>query len=167
MRTSLIMVLRGVWSILSSYPAVMSDVLRLINATATRSQPPTGRCPTNLPHRENMFRRVRTRGMSGILFPLLQYRELSLRKTCNPSTRAPSCSLSGAFAEEAEAVEMLLHTYRRHNTLVHIHIINIGRCCLLYALVLRQDSINNCQHDGLCHIEPKPQCGSGNTFVPK
>ena len=35
MRTSLIMVLRGASSILSSHPAVMSDALRLMNATAT------------------------------------------------------------------------------------------------------------------------------------
>ena len=57
MRTSLIMVLWGVSSILSSHPAVMSDALRLMNTTATWSQPPTGRCPMNLPHSENVFRR--------------------------------------------------------------------------------------------------------------
>ena len=99
-RTSLIMVLRGASSILSSQPAVMSDALRLMNATATRSQPPTGRCTTNLPHSENMFRHVTTRGMSGILFLLLQYRELFSPQTCNPSTRTPSCSLSGALLTE-------------------------------------------------------------------
>ena len=71
-RTSLIMVLRGASSILSSHPAVTSDAPRLMNTIATRSQPPTGRCPTNLPHSENTFRHVTTRGMSGILFPLLQ-----------------------------------------------------------------------------------------------
>ena len=96
-RTSLIMVLRGALSILSSHPVVTSDALRLMNATATRSQPPTGRCPTNLPHSENKFHRVTTRGMSGILFLLLQYRELSSPQTYNPSTRAPSCSLSGSL----------------------------------------------------------------------
>ena len=96
-RTSLIMVLREVSSILSTHPVVTSDALRLMKATATRSQPPTGRYPTNLPHSENTFRRVTTRGMSGILFPLLQYRELSSPQTCNPSTHAPSCSLSGSL----------------------------------------------------------------------
>ena len=70
--TSLIMVLRGVSSILSSHPVVMSDALCLMNTTATQSPPPTGRCPTNLPYSENMFCRVMTRGMSGILFPFLQ-----------------------------------------------------------------------------------------------
>ena len=97
MRTSLIMVLRGASSILSSHPAVTSDAVRLMNATATRSQPPTGRCPTNLPHSENTFRRVTTRGMSGILLPLLQYRELSSPQTCNSSTHPPSCSFSGSL----------------------------------------------------------------------
>ena len=96
-RTSLIMVLRGALSILSSHPAVTSDALHLMNATATRSRPPMGRCPTNLPHSENTFRRMTTRGMSGILFPLLQYRELSSPQTCNPSTRAPSCIFSGSL----------------------------------------------------------------------
>ena len=96
-RTSLNMVLRGALSILPSHPVVTSDALRLMNATATRSQPPTRMCPTNLPHSENTFRRVKTRGMSGILFPLLQFRELSSPQTCNPSTRTPSCSLSGSF----------------------------------------------------------------------
>ena len=95
--TSLIMVLRGASSILSSYPAVTSDTLRLMNSTATRSQPPIGRCPTNLLQSENMFRRMTTRGMSGILFPLLQYRELSSPQTCNPSSWAPSCCLSGSL----------------------------------------------------------------------
>ena len=76
-RSSLIMVLRRASSILSSHPAVTSDALRLVNATVTRSQLHTGRCPTNLPHSENTFRCVTTRGMSGILFPLLQNRELS------------------------------------------------------------------------------------------
>ena len=96
-RTSLIMVLRGTSSIFSSHPAVTSDALRLMNATATRSQPITGKCPTNLLHSENTFRRVMTRGMSGILFPLLQYRELSSPQTCNPSTRTASCCLSGSL----------------------------------------------------------------------
>ena len=59
-RTSLIMVLGGALSILSSHPAVTSDALCLMNATATRSQPPTRRCPTNLPHSENTFCRVMT-----------------------------------------------------------------------------------------------------------
>ena len=94
-RTSLIMVSRGASSILSSHPAVTSDALRWMNATATRSQPPTGRCPTNMPHSENMFRHVTTQGISGILFPF--YRELSSPQTCNPSTRAPFCSLSGSL----------------------------------------------------------------------
>ena len=57
---------------------------------------------------------------------------------------------------QPKAVEMLFHTCRRHNTLIHIRIINIGRCCPLYALVLRQDSINNCLHDGWCNNETKP-----------
>ena len=96
-RTSLIMALRGASSILSSHPAVTSNALRLMIATATRSQPPTGRSLTNLPHCENTFRRVTTRGMSGILFPLLQYRELSSPQNYNPSTHAPSCNLSGSF----------------------------------------------------------------------
>ena len=79
--TSLIMVLRGSSSIFSSHPAVTSDALRLMNTTATWSQPPTGRCQTNLPHSENMFRHVTTQGISGILFPLLQYRELSFPRS--------------------------------------------------------------------------------------
>ena len=71
-RTSLTMMLRGALSILSSCPAMALKALRLMNATATWSQPLMGRCPTNLPHSENMFRCVSTQGMSGILFPLLQ-----------------------------------------------------------------------------------------------
>ena len=156
-RTSLIMVLRGALSILSSHPAVTSDALCLMNATATRSQPPTGRSPTNLPHSENTFRRVTTRGMSGILFPLLQYKELSSPQACKHS-RTILLPLR-LLDEEAQAAEMLLHMCHRHNALVHIHIINIGRCCLLYALVLCQDSINNCLHDGWCDIETKPHAG--------
>ena len=101
-RTSLMMVLRGVSLILSSHPAVTSDALRWMNATATRSQPPTRRCPTNLPHSENIFRRVKTRGMSGILLPLLQYRALSSPQTCKPSTRTPSCSLSGSLLRRSK-----------------------------------------------------------------
>ena len=52
---------------------VRTSLIMVLKGTSSRCQPPTGRCPTNLPHSENTIRRVTTRGMSGILFPLLQY----------------------------------------------------------------------------------------------
>ena len=54
-------------------PPLVTTVTRLFRASAiTRSQPQTGKWPTNFPHMENMVGRVIPVGDSGIAFPCFQ-----------------------------------------------------------------------------------------------
>ena len=74
----------------SSQTFVTELALLLSTSQATWSQPHTGKCPTNLPHKENTACHMTISGVSGTMLPRFHRNLPCSIMTANPNTRAPS-----------------------------------------------------------------------------